>query len=253
MQSLADLVAARIPGRIEALKQLITLDGQTPIHTLTVENIIGGLRGTPALLWEASETTEYGIRIHGKPLEELVLALPRWKNSAQASPEAMLWFLYTAQHPTQLQLENFVADLASRATLPEEVSAFVDSLPNHLSPYSKVMMGITALSPHSKLTKALDGGTQKSDLWRFALEDTLDLTARTIYLITRIYTTLHQPDTGAKINSFDPTKDLAENLSIAFGREHDINFIELIRLYWVLHIEHGVNVSAHVARKCAFR
>lgn len=252
MSPLADHIAARIPERIEALKRLLVLNGKTAVHTLTVENIIGGMRGAPALLWETSETTEYGVRIHGKPLRDLLTELPKFGKSQQASPEAMMWFLYTAQYPTQSQLEHFVADVASRANLPDEVIAFVDSLPDHLSPITKLTMGITALSPHSKLTKALNDGTRKSDLWRFALEDALDLSARGALMIGRIHAKLHRPDALAEIRGFDTQQDMADNLATVIGRKGDTDFTELLRLYWVLHMEHGVNVSAHVMRMFFF-
>ena len=166
----------------------MTNHANVSIADVKVENIMNGMRDLPALLWEISETDESGAIYHGKSLRELKDLSPKWQSSEQISPEAMLWFLYTAAIPTRAQLEHFVGDLVRRAELPEDVKQFCDSIPVSLPPLIHMIMCLTVLSRHSKFTAAIESGSvPKTELWRYSFEDALDVTARFPILAARIY------------------------------------------------------------------
>ena len=90
-----------------------------------------------------------GVKYHGIPLGKLLDELPRWKNSAQCSPEAMLWYLYTAAPPSPAQLEHFAADLARRAHLPQNVKDFCDGLSPDIPPISQMIMTLSFIARDS--------------------------------------------------------------------------------------------------------
>lgn len=248
-QTLVEAIAARIPARRRLAEKLSTLHAKRVVHQMTVENVMGGMRGMPSIMWEISETHSTGVRYHGKTLDELEVALPKWPGSAQMSPEALLWYLYTASIPTRAELKHFTADIIRRCQLPKEIEDFMDSLPTTLSPLTHMQMTYSALSKYSKLAAAVDNGAPKANLWTFALEDALDITSRSILVISRIHNKFYGKGTINKKSRLDMSADLAKNLAICMGRSDDFTFIELTRLAWVLHQDHGANVSAHTMSK----
>ncbi|TFK37417.1 citrate synthase-like protein [Crucibulum laeve] len=246
-RTLIEGITVRIPSRIELATNLVAFHAKAPIHQLTVENILGGMRGAPSIVWEISETDSSGVKYHGCMLCQLEENIPKWGNSKQLSPEAMLWYLYTASVPTHAELKQFAADLVSRCELPKDVTNFLNNLPTNLSPIIHMNMGLTVLAQHSKLMKALAKGACKEELWRFALEDALDATGCILTLVSRIHSNIYRQGRDRDA-TLDPSADLAQNFAIRMGRSCEINFVELTRLAWVLHQDHGANVSAHTMR-----
>ena len=218
------------------------------IHDIKVENVMNGMRGLPAILWEVSQTDENGVRYHGKSLRELEEMCPKWKSSEQVSPEALAWFLYTAEIPTRAQLDNFVADLMRRAELPEDVKKFCDAISVQLPPTTHMMMSLAVLSRHSKFAAALDSrSVPKTEVWRYAFEDALDLSARFPMLAARIYSNIYRK--GRDRDLLDATTDLSHNFALKIGRGSDNDFVELTRCIWAISMDHGTNVSAHTIRE----
>jgi citrate synthase len=247
-QTLIDAVMARIPSRLKLAAKLMANYPKASMHDVKVENIMNGMRGMPCILWEISETDESGVKYHGKTLRELEDILPKWHSSEQISPEAMLWFLYTATVPTRAQLEHLAADLIRRAELPVDVQVFCDSISPDLPPTTHLIMSFAALSRHSKFAAALQDGVPKTQMWRYALEDALDGTARTPMLAARIHSNLYRQGRDRDV-ALDSSCDLAHNFAGRMGRHDDAAFVELTRLYWALHMDHGSNVSAHAMRE----
>ena len=54
-------------------------------------------------------------------------------------------------------------------------------------------MGVAALNHDSKFQAAYERGIKKSEYWRYALEDSLDLLARLPALAARIYRNVYNP------------------------------------------------------------
>jgi len=190
---------------------------------------MNGMRGLPCVLWEISETDGSGVKYHGKT-------------------EAMLWFLYTASVPTRAQLEHLAADLVRRAALPADVRMFCDNISPELPPTAHLIMCFAALSRYSKFDAALEKGVPKTELWRYALEDALDSSAYFPILTARIYSNLYREGRDRDL-PLDPSRDLAHNFASRMGRDTDVAFIELMRLYWSLHMDHGSNSTAHAMRE----
>jgi citrate synthase len=248
-QTLAEAFASRIPERAHVATRLMAMHADTSVFDLKVKHIIGGLRGVPALLWEISQTDRSGVRYHGKTLSELELELPKWPGSEQLSPEAMMWFLYTGSIPSAQCLKAFVADLAHRTELPEDVKTFCDSIPSSVPPVTQILMVLPLLSRHARTNcdVKIERGASKQNRWTASLEDALDASARIPALSARIYANVYRQGKG-RDEHFDPSMDLAANFAKCMGRS-DHGFVELIRLYWALHMDHGTNVSAHTARE----
>ncbi|KAH9948884.1 citrate synthase-like protein [Amylocystis lapponica] len=246
VQTLCNAIEARLPSRLKLFVKLSKEYANAPVHTMTVGNVMGSMRGLPCMLWEISGTDKAGITYHGKSLRELQTLLPRWRGSEQVSPEAMLWYLYTATMPTRAELEHFTADLAARAELPADVEEFCDGLSRDIPCALQMIMCLARCSPHSKFNGALLSGVPKTQIWRHALEDALDGIVWVPMITSRIYNNKYRG--GASLAPLDPSADIAQNFAIRMGRAEDTDFIELIRLYWALHMDHGANASAHSMR-----
>ncbi|KAF7375341.1 Citrate synthase [Mycena sanguinolenta] len=245
-QTIFDAIATRIPSRAALAAKLMMKYRDSTVHEVTVENIMGGMRGLPCMLWEISESDATGVRHHKQSLSELEASLPKWPGSTQMSPEAMLWFLYTAQIPTSAELQGFAAELARRAELPSDALAFIDTLPKNISADSQNIMIYTFLGKYSKFNAALARGISKDDLWKHALEDALDVIARSPVIVAAVYAKAN----GIAQNAvpFSPAFDMAHNFARYIGKEGDNDFIEFTRLCWAFYLDHGASVSSHGMR-----
>jgi len=246
-KTIIDAVAARIPSRAALAIKLMTKYRDSPIHEVTVENVMNGMRGLPCVLWEISESNATGVKHHGKSLQELEESLPKWPGSTQMSPEAMLWFLYTAEIPTPAEVQAFAADISRRAAIPSDAQTFFDNVPKDLSPESQAIMMLIYLSRYSKFNSAISGGISKDELWKYALEDALDITARFPMLVGAVYAREHGVAHKAPFLS-SPDSDLAHNFARQIGKDNDTDFVEFTRLCWSFYMDHGTSVSSHAMR-----
>ncbi|KAF9461994.1 citrate synthase-like protein [Collybia nuda] len=247
---LAEAIERRIPSRVKFATELLAKYGKISVYDMTVENVMRGMCGLPSVLWEVSQTNEYGVKYHGKTLEQLDEILPKWPSSSQISPEAVIWFLFTATVPSAEELHDLAADLCDRMQLPDEVIAFCDGLSQDIPCCDQTILVLAVLSRHSKLSAAVELNTPKQQLWRFALEDALDLMARLVSISGRIFMNKFREGQACNITP-SRSADLAQNLASMLGRTEDVQFIELIRLYLALHMDHGANASAHTMRLCS--
>lgn len=113
---------------------------------IQVDNIIGGMRGLKAMLWEASvldpievrfihhsatslvllTSQSQGIRFHGLSIPECQKVLPAAPGGKEIIPESMLWLLLTGQIPTIEQTRELSRELAEKGELPKFVADLVD-------------------------------------------------------------------------------------------------------------------------------
>lgn len=79
-------------------------------------------------------------------------------------------------------------------------------------------------------------------LFQSAYEDSMDLIAKLPVVAACIYRNMYR---DGKVSPINPDKDLGANLAEMLGYNNH-EFIELMRLYLVIHSDHeGGNVSAH--------
>jgi len=99
------------------------------------------------------------------------------------------------------------------------------------------------LNSESKFAQAYSKGVHKSTYWEYAYEDSMNLLAKLPTIAAMIYRNLYRD--GSSVGVIDPAKDWSANFASMLGYE-DKKFIELLRLYLVIHSDHeGGNVSAH--------
>ncbi|KAF9453205.1 citrate synthase [Macrolepiota fuliginosa MF-IS2] len=246
-KSLRETLKEVIPAKQEQLKKLKVEHSQTVVGDVKVENIIGGMRGLKAMLWEASVLDPVeGIRFHGLSIPDCQKVLPPAPGGKEIIAESMLWLLLTGQVPTPEQTRELSREFAEKGDLPKFVEDLIDSLPQTLHPMTQLGVGVAALNHDSQFQVAYEKGMKKSEYWTHTLEDCLTLIARLPALAARIYRNVYKP--GSELAGIDKNLDLVGNYTKLLGYGNNHSLTEYLRLYIALHGDHeGGNASAHTA------
>ncbi|CDJ52913.1 citrate synthase, putative [Eimeria brunetti] len=103
VEALQQQLAAAAAEKQQRMQRLREKYGAARIGAVTPVNVMGGMRGLPALFTETSLVdAEKGLRVHNIPMRELLLQqLPKAQQDPfYPSVEALLWFLLTSKVPT---------------------------------------------------------------------------------------------------------------------------------------------------------
>jgi len=240
-------LAELIPVELENVKQARAEHGKKTFGPVLVDQLYGGMRGLPALIWEGSVLdADEGIRFRGKTIPECQELLPKAPGGNEPLPEGLFWLLLTGEVPTAEQVAELSKDWAARAAIPEFVEEILDRCPPTLHPMSQFSLAVTALNHDSAFAKAYSQGISKKDYWGPTFEDSMDLIAKLPNIAGRIYRNVFGQ---GKLPAIDPTKDYSHNLSTLLGFGDNAGFVELMRLYISIHTDHeGGNVSAHTGK-----
>ncbi|XAR63387.1 citrate synthase [Bertholletia excelsa] len=153
-----------IPEQQERLKKLKSEHGKVQLGNITVDMVLGGMRGMTGLLWETSLLDpEEGIRFRGLSIPECQKLLPSAKPGGEPLPEGLLWLLLTGKVPTNEQVEALSKELRSRAAVPDHVYKAIDALPVSAHPMTQFATGVMALQVQSEFQKAYEKGIPKSN------------------------------------------------------------------------------------------
>ncbi|KAJ7774753.1 citrate synthase-like protein [Mycena metata] len=246
-KSLRETLQEVIPAKQEQLKKLKAEHSQTVVGDVKVENIIGGMRGIKAMLWEASVLDpNEGIRFHGLSIPDCQKVLPPAPGGKEIIAESMLWLLLTGKVPTEAQTRELSRELAEKGDLPPFVEKLIASFPKTLHPMTQLGMGVAALNHDSLFQAAYEKGIKKTEYWTYTLDDCINLIARLPALAARIYRNVYKP--GEALPALNKDLDLVGNYSNLLGFGGNQSLTEYLRLYIALHGDHeGGNASAHTA------
>ncbi|KAJ7052530.1 citrate synthase-like protein [Mycena amicta] len=245
--SLKERLAELIPVELENVKRVRAEHGKKSFGPVLVDQLYGGMRGLPALIWDGSVLdADEGIRFRGKTIPECQQLLPKAPGGEEPLPEGLFWLLVTGEIPTQEQVTELSKDWAARSAIPEFVEEILDRCPPTLHPMSQFSLAVTALNHNSAFAKAYQDGVSKKEYWGPTFEDSMDLIAKLPNIAGRIYRNVFGQ---GKLPAIDPTKDYSHNLSTLLGFGDNAAFVELMRLYITIHSDHeGGNVSAHTGK-----
>ncbi|KAK4786935.1 hypothetical protein SAY86_010768 [Trapa natans] len=255
MQSSSDLdlhshLKELIPEQQERLKKLKAEHGKVQLGNITVDMVIGGMRGMTGLLWETSLLDpDEGIRFRGLSIPECQKLLPAVKPGGEPLPEGLLWLLLTGKVPSKEQVDALSSELRGRATVPDYVYKAIDALPLTAHPMTQFATGVMALQVvQSEFQKAYEKGIHKSKYWEPTYEDSLSLIARVPLVAAYVYRRIYK---GSQFIPVDDSLDYGGNFSHMLGFD-DPKMHELMRLYVTIHSDHeGGNVSAHTGHLVA--
>ena len=213
--------------------QLLEQYGDNVVANVTVEQIIGGMRGVPSVLCDTSSVSpSEGLRIRNIPILELT----------GATPEDIFYLLATGERPNDEEKRALSSLLVSNAQLPEEVLAVLKVMHHHAHPMAMLSAGLLAMEHHSEFRRAYEEGVAKDLLWEFALADCIRLLSTITGIAAAIYRLKFRDGT---LIEPDPALDWSSNYAKMLGVSDDPAWADLVRLYLVLHSDHeGGNVSA---------
>ncbi|KAJ7573857.1 citrate synthase-like protein [Mycena floridula] len=245
--TLKERLAQLIPAELENVKAIRAEHGKKSFGPVIVDQLYGGMRGLPALIWDGSVLdAEEGIRFRGKTIPEIQAALPKAPGGSEPLPEGLFWLLLTGEIPTQEQVTELSRDWAARGAIPEFVEEILDRCPPTLHPMSQFSLAVTALNHNSAFAKAYQDGVSKKEYWGPTFEDSMDLIAKLPNIAGRIFRNVYG---GGKPPALDLEKDYSHNLAALLGYGENKELVELLRLYITIHSDHeGGNVSAHTGK-----
>lgn len=208
--------------------------GKKVVSDVTVEQILGGMRGVKSLICDTSEVgLDYGLVIRGIPILELTGKLP----------EDVLWLMLTGELPTEEESKDLQKELNERAEVPEYIWNILKAFPKDTHPMVMLSALVTALGYESKFRHEYDKGLKKDLYWEYTLEDSLDLIAKMPVIAAAIYRKRF-----GKGEIIKPKKDLdwGANYAYMLGIEgNKEEWYKLMRMYMVIHCDHeSGNVSA---------
>lgn len=243
--NLKEILSERIPEVRHAVAEFRKQRGNEIVTQVTLNDLYSGLRGCKLLICETSLLDPHeGIRFRELTIPECQKLLPKADDGAQPLPEGLLWLLLTGDIPTRDQVRTLSYDLAKRAQVPDFIYDIIRKFPKDMHPMSQLASAVSALNVDSIFSKGYsDGLGPKSRQWEFIYEDALDLIAKIPIVAAAIYQ--HSFKEGKFDFEIALDKDWTKNFTSMIGFE-DINFTELMRLYFTIHADHeGGNVSAH--------
>ncbi|XWS32555.1 hypothetical protein CRYUN_Cryun23aG0168000 [Craigia yunnanensis] len=247
-----------IPEQQECLKKLKAEHGKLQLGNITVDMVLGGMRGMTGLLWETSLLDpDEGIRIRGWSIPECQKLLPAAKPDGEPLPEGLLWLLLTGKVPSKAQIDALSQELRGRAVVPDYVFKAIDALHVSAHPMTQFSTGVMALQVQSEFQKAYEKGIPKSKYWEPTYEDALDLIARVPVVASYVYRSDHEggnvsAHTGHLVGSAlsDPYLSFAAALNGLAGPLHGLANQEV--LLWIKSVvdECGENISKEQLRLC---
>ena len=216
--------------RTELLKE----HGDTVLSSVTIEQVLGGMRGVPALICETSSVSaDEGLRIRNIPLLELT----------NISPEETFWLLVTGDRATETELEELRKVFAKYYAVPQYVVDTLKAMPKDSHPMAMLGVGLLTMERESEFRAAYDKGAGKDALWQSMVNDSVRLIASMPGIAAAIYRIRFNK--GEVIAPLKDDNDLSNNFAHMLGVSDDASWKELVRLYLVLHSDHeGGNVSA---------
>ena len=213
---------------------LLKEHGETVLGSVTIEQVLGGMRGVPALVCDTSSVSaDEGLRIRDIPILELT----------NITPEETFWMLVTGTRATPEQLSELRASFAKHYAIPEYVVDTLKAMPKDSHPMAMLSVGLLAMERESEFRAAYDKGAGKDALWQSLLNDSVRLIASMPGIAAAIYRIRFNK--GDVIAPLADDNDLSNNFAHMLGVSDDPAWKELVRLYLVLHSDHeGGNVSA---------
>lgn len=224
------------------LKDILKKHGDLQVDTVSLKQIIGGMRGIKSMFAETSllDPVE-GIKFRGYNIPELRQKLPSG-DGTEPLPEGLFWLMLTGELPTEAQVEALAADWAARSKVPAHTFAAIDALPLDAHPMTQFNIAIASMQTDSQFARRYAEGIDKKDYWDPTYEDTMNLVARLPHIAAYIYRRMFHDN--QQIAS-DDSLDWAANFAHMLGND-DEEFKNLMRLYLTIHADHeGGNASAH--------
>lgn len=248
MSLLKEKIAEKIELQRPRIKNLVDNHGDEIIDSVTINQVIGGMRGIKSLVTDISYLDpNEGIRYRGYTLEEVFSKLPKPKDSDMPYVEGLVYLLYTGDIPTEREVTDVMDEFKNRRILPRYVCEVIDAFPDNSHPMAIFSTAILTMARESFFNVKYHAGIPKSDYWEPTFEDSLNLLAKLPGIAAYIYSKLYRKK---KAISSNPNLDMAGNFAHMMGI--DKPYDDVSRMHFIIHADHeSGNVSAHAGHLVA--
>ena len=226
----------------DELREVLDRYGSVKIDSVTVAQVIGGMRGIKSLISDISYLDpEEGIRFRGLSIAEMIAALPKPPGQKMPYVEGLFYLLLMNEIPTENDVRQLIDEFETRAAVPMYVYEVLRAMPRDTSPMTMFATAVLAMQRESQFAEAYARGVGKRDYWETYLEDTLNLLPKLAGIGAYIYRMKYKSDTPlVRQSGLDFGASFAQQMGIKSPYD------EVSRLYFCLHADHEAgNVSAH--------
>ncbi len=248
MPTLKEVLFDKIQQHRPRTARLMKEFGDTVITDVTVQQVLGGMRGIKSLVTDISYLDPYeGIRYRGFTLPEVFEKLPKPDGREMPYVEGLYYLLLTGEIPTESQVADVIYDFSNRRLLPRYVFEVIDAFPNHSHPMAILSAAIMSMQRESLFNTRYQNGMSKMDYWDPTYEDATNLLAKLPLIGAYIYDKLYLNKKDVYPN---PTLDFGGNFAYMLqkGEPYD----DVARMYFIVHADHeSGNVSAHTGHLIA--
>lgn len=249
MKGLKEKLFDKIEEHRPRIARLLKEHGDTVVNEVTVQQIIGGMRGIKSLITDISYLDPMeGIRYRGYTLPEVFDQLPKTDGSEMPCVEGLFYLFLTGDMPTDNDVADIIYDTVNRRQLPKYVYEVIDAFPNNSHPMPILSACVMSMQRESQFNLRYHRGMNKKDYWDPTYEDSLNLISKLPIIGAAIYNKLYNGDKGKSYQ--DPTLDMGGNFAYMLGK--DKPYDDVSRMYFILHADHEAgNVSAHTGHLIA--
>ncbi len=222
--------------------------GTVKVDEVTIQQVIGGMRGVKSLTTDISYLDPYeGIRFRGYTIPECLEKLPKVPGGEMPYVEGHIYLLLTGEIPSQEDVQEVLEEFKGRRKVPSYVFDVLRALPEDSHPMAMFSAAVLAMQKESVYVKKYNEGISKMDFWDPTYEDAVNLLVRLPEIAAYIYRMKYRNN---EIIAPDPSLDLGGNFAhmMGIGEPYD----DVARLYFLLHSDHeSGNVSAHTGHLIA--
>ena len=170
------------------VKRLISEFGSTVLESVTLDQVLTGMKGITGLLTVTSKLDpNTGITYRGYTIPEIQQILPKVRPEGEPLSEGLFYLFLLNEIPTKAEVDALSKEWVRRSELPEHVIEIMDAMPLTSKPMTQFSTAILAMATESKFQKAHRDGLHKNDYWDTTFEDVMDLIARLPVVAAYIY------------------------------------------------------------------
>ena len=241
---LHEKISEQLPKWRERIRALAKEHADVVVDTVTISEVVGGMRDTKSLLTDISYVDPAeGIRFRGMSIPEVLKKLPKARGGKMPLVGGLYYLLLVGEVPTKEQAMEVEAVWAKRASVPDYVFKMIKSMPTETHAMTLFSQAVLALQNDSVFAQKYHN-MKKDAYWEAALEDSLNLTARLPVIAAYIYRLKYFGE--SKKPKYNPKQDYGLNFARMMRVEDKKGYADLMRLYFIIHSDHeSGNASAH--------
>jgi citrate synthase len=241
---LHEKISEQLPNWRERIRSLAKEHADVVVDTVTVGEVVGGMRDTKSLLTDISYVDPAeGIRFRGMSIPEVLKKLPKARGGKLPLVAGLYYLLLVGEVPTKEQAMEVEAEWANRADVPEYVFKLIKTMPKETHPMTLLSQSVLALQNASVFAEKYHS-MKRDAYWEAALEDSLNLTAKLPVIAAFIYRWKYFGE--SKKPKYNPKQDYGLNFARMMKVADKKGYADLMRLYYIIHSDHeSGNASAH--------